>query len=199
MSRPSSIAARGVALLAATLSLAAAGCARKEAHAAVPAAAPAPASTTTARPMTTAPDTAANPPVETVVTAPATPGAAAPPPVDVSTTRPPAPRRAAGGQGAAESATEPVARPAAPQISPQLSAGDQASLERKTNDDVSVAERNLQQASGRQLSAAQQDLVEKIRSFLTQSRDASKAGDWARAQNLSQKARLLSIELLNSL
>jgi hypothetical protein len=49
------------------------------------------------------------------------------------------------------------------------------------------------------LSAAQQDLVEKIRSFVSQSRDASKSGDWARAQNLAQKARLLSIELLNSL
>jgi len=49
------------------------------------------------------------------------------------------------------------------------------------------------------LNAAQQDLVGKIRSFADQSRDASKAGDWARAQNLAQKARLLSVELLNSL
>ena len=52
---------------------------------------------------------------------------------------------------------------------------------------------------GKALSAAQQDLAEKIRSFLAQSRDASKGGDWARAQNLSQKARLLSVELINSL
>ena len=41
-------------------------------------------------------------------------------------------------------------------------------------------------------------LVEKIRSFLAQSLDASKSGDWARAQNLAQKARLLSTELINS-
>jgi hypothetical protein len=40
--------------------------------------------------------------------------------------------------------------------------------------------------------------VGKIRSFLSQSRDASKDGDWARAQNLAQKARLLSNELINS-
>jgi hypothetical protein len=48
------------------------------------------------------------------------------------------------------------------------------------------------------LNAAQQDLVGKIRSFLSQSRDASKDGDWSRAQNLAQKARLLSDELINS-
>jgi hypothetical protein len=57
----------------------------------------------------------------------------------------------------------------------------------------------LAQANGKQLSAGQQDLEEKIRSFLVQSRDASKSGDWARAQNLAQKARLLSVELVNSL
>jgi len=57
----------------------------------------------------------------------------------------------------------------------------------------------LQQANGRQLSAGQQDLVEKIHSFLDQARDASKGGDWARAQNLAQKARLLSTDLVDSL
>ena len=31
-----------------------------------------------------------------------------------------------------------------------------------------------------------------------QARDAGKSGDWTRAQNLAQKARLLSIELANS-
>ena len=67
------------------------------------------------------------------------------------------------------------------------------------NDDVTAAEKGLQQTNGRQLNAYQQDLVEKIHSFLDQSRDASKGGDWARAQNLAQKARLLSTELVNSL
>ena len=68
----------------------------------------------------------------------------------------------------------------------------------KTTDDIAAAEANLQRASGRQLNAAQQDLVEKIRSFFWQSRDAGKGGDWVRAQNLSQKARLLSAELIDS-
>jgi hypothetical protein len=85
------------------------------------------------------------------------------------------------------------------QITPELSPGDQASYERKTTDDLAVAEKNLGQANGKQLSAAQSDLVAKITSFASQSRDASKSGDWARAQNLAQKARLLSVELLNSL
>lgn len=91
-----------------------------------------------------------------------------------------------------------LAHPPAPQISPQLSPGDQAAYERKTGEDTSVAEKNLQETSGKQLNAAQQDLVGKIRSFLSQSRDASKDGDWVRAQNLAQKARLLSVELVNS-
>ena len=65
-------------------------------------------------------------------------------------------------------------------------------------EDTAVAEKNLQQTSGKQLNAAQQDLVGKIRSFLSQSRDASKDGDWVRAQNLAQKARLLSDELIDS-
>jgi hypothetical protein len=199
MSSPFIAARTTMLLLACGLSLAATGCARKQVHAAPPAPVPAPSSASAGRPMTTAPDTTAAPPVETAPPPPVLPVASAPPPVALPATRPPAPRRPAGEQPAAEAEAEPPARPAAPQISPQLSPGDQASYERKTSDDIAVAERNLQQAGGRPLSAAQQDLVEKIRSFLSQSREAGKGGDWARAQNLAQKARLLSVELLNSL
>jgi hypothetical protein len=193
------IARVGIILLSCALSLAMTGCARKQAHAAPPAPAPAPSPEGMGRPMTTAPDTSAAPPVEAEAAPPSLPAASTPPPAVLPATRPPAPRRPAGESRTTEAETEAPARPAAPQISPQLSPGDQASYERKTGEDISVAEHNLQQASGRQLSAAQQDLVEKIRSFLAQSRDASKDGDWARAQNLAQKARLLSVELLNSL
>jgi hypothetical protein len=121
-----------------------------------------------------------------------------PRPVAIPQTKPaPAPHKPTATQP--EQSSEQPAHPPAPQISLQISPGDQTSYERKTNEDLSVAERDLQQASGKQLNAAQQDLVEKIRSFLNQSREASKAGDWARAQNLAQKARLLSDELVNSL
>jgi len=117
----------------------------------------------------------------------------------IPSAKPPAPHKPVGEPSTAEAEPETPAHPPAPQISPQLSPGDQASYARKTGDDIAVAERNLGQASGKQLSAAQQDLVGKIRSFLAQSQEASKGGDWARAQNLAQKARVLSIELLNSL
>jgi len=150
--------------------------------------------------MTTAPDTdAAPPPEQAAVAAPTLPVAPTPaPPVAIPATKPPAPRKPTAEQTPADADAAPSHLPA-PRISPQLSPGDEAAYQRKTSEDVSVAENNLQQTDGKRLNAAQSDLTEKIRSFLQQSRDASKNGDWARAQNLAQKARLLSVELLNSL
>lgn len=199
MPKPPSDARIAIALLSCAISFGAAGCARKSVHAAAPAAV-APAAVEAARPMNVAPDTDASPPTETVAAPPALPAAVAPPPatVTISPPKPAPPRRPAGEQQQTDADSEQAAHPPAPQISPQLSPGDQASYQRKTLDDTSVAEKNLQETSGKQLNATQQDLVGKIRSFLSQSRDASKDGDWARAQNLAQKARLLSIELINS-
>jgi hypothetical protein len=149
--------------------------------------------------MTIAPDTDASPPSES---APITPPAVAAeepvtPPITIPATKAPNPRRPM--EPPVETAIEQPTKKQVPVISPQLSPEDQASYEKKTGDDVSVAERNLQGAQGKQLNASQRDIVDKVRSFLTQARDASKGGDWARAQNLAQKARLLSIELANSL
>lgn len=189
-----------LALLACSLSLATAGCEGGKVHASAPAAAPAPAQAD--RPMTTAPDTDATPPLEVAATPPPSiPAPPAPAPaVAIPATQPsPAPRRPSEGQSSGENESESAAHQPALQITPELSPGDEASYERKTADDLAVAEKNLGQASGKQLSAAQSDLVAKITSFASESRDASKGGDWARAQNLAQKARLLSIELLNSL
>jgi len=152
--------------------------------------------------MTTAPDTDATPPTEVAAapppSIPAPPGSV--PSVAIPATTPaPIPRRPSEGQSSIEGDVGSAARRPALQITPELSPGDQASYERNTADDLAVAEKNLGQATGKQLSAAQQDLVAKITSFASQSRDASRGGDWARAQNLAQKARLLSVELLNSL
>jgi hypothetical protein len=192
-----------LALLACALSLATAGCEGRNAHASAPAAAPAPAQAELDRPMTTAPDTDATPPLDATVAAPppSIPAPSTPPAsVAIPATKPaPAPRRPSEEQPSAEAGSQSAGPPAALQITPELSPGDAASYERKTADDLAVAEKNLGQASGKQLSAAQQDLVAKITSFASQSRDASRSGDWARAQNLAQKARLLSVELLNSL
>jgi len=188
------------ALLAVGAALLCGGCANHNVHAAVPVVIqPSPSLPESGRPMTTAPDTDAAPPVEVAAAPPSVTGAAgAPPPIPALRASTPALRKPPE-TAAAEVPAEPPARTPAPQISPQLSAGDQASYEHKTTEDVAVAEKNIQNASGRQLNAAQQDIVDKVRSFLSQARDASKTGDWARAQNLAQKARALSVELANSL
>lgn len=183
-------------LLVCAVSLGVSGCKNKSVHAAAPVeAAPSPAATE--RPMNTAPDTDATPPPETVATPPTLPATVVPPPAPVTVAPPkPVPTRRPAGETSSEA--EAPTHPPAPQISPQLSPSDQATYQRKTGEDTAVAERNLEQTSGKQLNAAQQDLVGKIRSFLSQSRDASKDGDWSRAQNLAQKARLLSDELIGS-
>jgi type IV secretory pathway VirB10-like protein len=147
-----------------------------------------------------APDTDALPPVEAVAPPP-TPAATAdaPLPVEPAHTKPPPPPHRQPTEASSDTQAEQPARTPPPQISPQLSPGDQASLRRSTGVDAQVAQKNLQQANGKVLNAAQQDLQEKIRSFLAQSDEAGKAGDWSRAQTLAQKARLLSVELVDSL
>ena len=188
------------ALIAGGLSFAFAGCARQKVQAAPPVAAvPAPSAAETQRPMNIAPDTNASPPTEVLEPPPAIPDATTPPPAVVVPRPKPAKPTKPVTEPATEMPTDQTAHPPAPQISPQLSPEEQANYQRKTKEDLDVAERNLQQANGRKTSAAQDDLKEKIRRFIEQSRDASKAGDLARAQNLAQKARLLSVELVESL
>ncbi len=192
----------GPALAVLAMAFAQAGCLGQKVQASAPVtAAPQPDAE---RPMSVAPDTNALPPkpTEAPSPAPAIATSSSPPPLGsiAKPNNPPAPPKPATEQPAAsEPAADSSAHPPVPLISPQLSAADQQNYERKMNEDVGAAEKNLQQANGRQLSAGQQDLVEKIHSFLEQARDASKGGDWARAQNLAQKARLLSTELVDSL
>jgi outer membrane biosynthesis protein TonB len=106
--------------------------------------------------------------------------------------RPRAPVEAEAVAPKAEPEPEPI------QIAPQLSAKDQAAAVRTTTDDIRVAERNLQLAYGRQLNASQNDLVGKIAGFLSQAHEAIRTGDWVRAQNLAQKAQVLSVQLVKS-
>jgi hypothetical protein len=188
-----------IAFLACGLSLALAGC-EKTVKASPPVAAmpiPQPADS---KPITNiAPDTTATPP-EVVEAPPPAPPPTEAAPLSVTPTRskpaPPPHKQTAEPQS---TETPEQTRPTAPQISPEMSPNDQETYRRKTDEDINVADRNLQQSVDKRLSAAQHDLVEKIRSFLYQSREAGKAGDWARAQNLAQKARLLSVELVDSL
>lgn len=82
-----------------------------------------------------------------------------------------------------------------PQILPDLTSQESASLQRETEESLSTAERNLSGAAGKSLNATQSDLASKVRSFISDARDAGRAGDWARARDLAQKAQVLSEQL----
>jgi hypothetical protein len=158
--------------------------------------------------VTAAPPSVSTPPP--VVTEPM-PQPEAPPPTEIKTepppetpppalapmpTKRPAPPRPRPAP--TETAEPAPPKPAAPLISPSLSASDLAAAKKTTTANITTAEKNLQQANGRQLSAAQKDLTEKISGFLAQSHEAILADDWVRAQNLAEKARVLSTELVKS-
>jgi hypothetical protein len=108
--------------------------------------------------------------------------------------RPPAPRRATT---TTEPEPEPT-KPEAPQISPQLSADEKARAQSSIDADVHAAQQALDAASRHTLNAAQQDMADKIRSFLTQTHDAVAVSDFLSAKNLAQKAHVLSNELIRS-
>jgi hypothetical protein len=164
------------------------GCASKHIVRAAPPSVSAPPPDETA-PM---PVPEAPPPVAT--TEEPAPEVPSPVPPPVPGKRPPAPRRPAS----AEPADPTPAKPAAPQLSPQLSARDLQTTKSNTTTNIAAAERNLQLANGKSLNAAQKDLTEKISGFLKQSHEAILADDWVRAQNLADKALVLSAELVKS-
>jgi type IV secretory pathway VirB10-like protein len=177
-----------------------AGCSDKTVKAANPSPTPPAPTVADSKPITNiAPDTSALPPVANATPpVPNTPPPSTVLPVTPVHTKPVPPPRKPTTEPAAETASEQNSKPAPPQILPQLSAGDQLAYQRQTEDDISVTKQNLRQADGKQLSAAQTDLVQKIQNFLTDSEAASKEGDWSRAQSLSQKARRVSVELIES-
>jgi hypothetical protein len=102
------------------------------------------------------------------------------------TTAPPNPNAAAG-------------KPDTPQIVPELSTQESTSLQRETNQSVAAAERNLAATTGKSLNATQADLASKVRSFISDAREAGRAGDWTRARDLAKKAQVLSEDLVRAL
>jgi hypothetical protein len=94
----------------------------------------------------------------------------------------------------------PVAegKPPAPTIAPQLSPADFAAAQQETTQSLDIAEKNLAATRGKTLNAAQSDLVQKIKGFLKDAREAARTGDWVLARNLAKKAQVLSEELLRS-
>jgi hypothetical protein len=139
------------------------------------------------------PPPATPPPTETETAPPLEPAPEVPPVAPVKRPQPPRPRPAP-----AETADPAPPKPAPPQISPQLSPRDLEVAKADTTKNITSAEKNLQLASGRQLNAAQKDLTGKINGFLAQAHEAIMADDWVRAQNLAEKARVLSSELVKS-
>jgi hypothetical protein len=172
-----------------SVSVLAAGCASKHiVSASTPSVSVPPQDETVRMPAPSAP-----PPVPTVTEEPP-PEVESTVPPPVAGKRPAAPKRPA----TTESADSTPAKPAAPQISPQLSPRDLESTKKNTTANLMTAEQNLQLANGRQLSAAQKDLAEKITGFISQSHEAIRSDDWVRAQNLAEKARVLSTDLVKS-
>jgi len=72
-------------------------------------------------------------------------------------------------------------------------------LQRETEQSLTVAERNLAAAAGKSLNAMQSDVASKVRNFISDAREAGRAGDWVRARDLAKKAQVLSEELVGSL
>lgn len=75
---------------------------------------------------------------------------------------------------------------------------DQAKSERaKTASLLAATDANLRRVAGRQLTPAQQNMVEEINAYMRQARAAAASADTDRAQTLAYKAQLLSDELAN--
>jgi hypothetical protein len=119
-----------------------------------------------------------------------------PPPSRLAVARQPARPRVAA-QPAPESSGN--AKGDAPLLAPQLSEQEIAAAQQQMNDSIAITQKNLFSAKGHKLNSTQSDLASKVNSFLQESRDAAKDGDWTRAKNLAKKAQVLSEELADSL
>lgn len=109
---------------------------------------------------------------------------------------PPRPRNSVSSNAAAGNDSE---KSDAPTIAPQLTPQESAVAQQQTNESLNIAERNLGAARGKTLTAAQTDLVSKIRGFINDARAAAQITDWSRARSLAKKAQVLSEELASSL
>jgi hypothetical protein len=83
-------------------------------------------------------------------------------------------------------------------IAPAISAVDAVRDQTAAEQLLRNTETNLSNIGKRQLSSEEDAVVEKIRNFITQSRQALKDNDPARARNLALKANLLSNDLTKS-
>lgn len=138
-------------------------------------------------------------PTEGIEVPPPDLGREIPPPAAPLVTRtPPAPARPRSF-APPSNPSAPAGKPDTPQIVPELSTQESASLQRETDQSLTAAEHNLAATAGKSLNATQSDLASKVRSFISDAREAGRAGDWVRARDLAKKAQVLSEELAESL
>jgi hypothetical protein len=87
------------------------------------------------------------------------------------------------------------AKEGTPEIEPGLTKEQELHNRENTSQLLSTTDANLKKIAGRQLTPAQQSMVEKIHTYMNQSKEASSAGDLNRAHTLAFKAHLLSDEV----
>ena len=87
------------------------------------------------------------------------------------------------------------AKDQSPQLSPGMSKQQELHSRESTARLWDTTDANLKSVAGRQLTPAQQSVLDQIRTYLRQSKEASDSGDLARAHTLAYKAHLLSDEL----
>jgi len=81
------------------------------------------------------------------------------------------------------------------EIAPGLSKEQELHNRENTSQLLSTTDANLKKIAGQQLTPVQQSMVEKIHTYMNQSKAASSAGDLNRAHTLAFKAHLLSDEV----
>jgi hypothetical protein len=83
----------------------------------------------------------------------------------------------------------------AEQLAPGMTKEQQVQERENTNQHLATTDANLKTMAGRQLTPAEKNMLSQIRSYVSQSKAASDAGDLVRANTLASKAHLLSDEL----
>jgi hypothetical protein len=81
------------------------------------------------------------------------------------------------------------------QLAPAVNPAQAKSQRANTASLLAATDANLKRVAGRQLTPAQQSMVDEINTYIQQARAAAASADTDRAQTLAYKARLLSDEL----
>lgn len=87
------------------------------------------------------------------------------------------------------------AKDVSPQLAPGMSKEQELHSRETTHQLLAATDANMKSVAGRQLTPAQEGLLDQIHTYMKQSKEASDSGDLTRAHTLADKAHLLSDEL----